>query len=114
MRKLSIALSALALVLLSACSENKRSPPDDGDEFHASGHASGHVEAGAASKATEADERWALCVSHVMGVSGHDWSAEAVQFFADSPPWNRSIHEQMSANFAAVYQHLDAHCAPAQ
>ncbi|HRK07628.1 MAG TPA: hypothetical protein PLZ57_07640 [Pseudobdellovibrionaceae bacterium] len=107
MHKLSIALTALAMVLLSACSENKRSPPDDGDEFHALGS----IEAG---KATEADERWALCVNHVMGASGHDWSAEAVQFFADSPPWNRSIHEQMSANFAAVYRHLDAHCASAE
>jgi hypothetical protein len=109
MHKLSIALSALVMVILSACSENKRSPPDDGDEYHASGN----VEAdAAAAKANEADQRWALCVSQVMLASGHDWSAEAVQFFADSPPWSRSIHEQMSANFAAAYRHLDAHCAP--
>jgi hypothetical protein len=111
MQKLSIALTAAALLLLSACSESKRSPPDDGDEFHAS-----RVEADvSASKAdassTGADQRWSFCVADTLIATDQDWSVEAVQFFKDSPPWNRSTHLHMSENFTSVYQYLDSHCA---
>lgn len=104
MQKLSLALSAAALLILSACSEStRRAPPDDGKEFQSSSK-------GEAS-AVEADQAWASCVTGILSSSGVDWSADAVQFFADSPPWNRAISGQMSEGFASAYSVLDAHCA---